>query len=249
MPQKVRVALIDDEPSCRDTLRAFLHADHPNIHIIGEAASIAEATDLIIQTSPDLLLLDVHLPDGSGFDILDRFPTPDFGVIFTTAYDDFALRAFRYSAIDYLLKPVDPDLLSEALDKVQTATSPNDRHRQYAQLRNNTATKSFGHITLNTGDGMIFVSTSEIIHLLAHGNYTYVYLPNGEKHLVNRSMKEFDEILPEPDFFRIHQSHLVNTERVRKFLKEDGGYLVMQDGAKLPIARRRKDELLRLLTS
>jgi len=214
---------------------------------VGEAGSIAEATALIAASSPDLLLLDVNLPDGTGFDVLDRFPKPDFNVIFTTAFDDYALRAFRYSAIDYLVKPVDPDLLAEALHRVQADTSITNRHRQFEQLKINTSTKTFGQMTLNTGDGLIFIQTNEIIHLIAEGNYTYVHLINGEKHLVNRSMKEFDDMLPELGFFRIHQSHLVNTAQIRKYLKEDGGFIVMQDGAKLPIARRRKEELLTLL--
>lgn len=247
MSATIRILLVDDEPPCRDTLRAFLRDDCPEAQVVGEAGSIAEAVPLMNQMAPDLILLDVELTDGTGFDLLDRFPRPDFRVIFTTAYDKFALRAFRYSAVDYLLKPVDPDLLQEAIRKANIHIPSAARYQQFEQLRHNAATGSFDRITLNTGDGLLFIQTTDILHLEANGNFTFAYLADGEKHLVSSNMKEFEEILPEPGFFRIHQSHLVNTSRVKKFLKEDGGYVVMQDGAKLPIARRRKEEFLREL--
>ena len=249
MPSATRILIVDDEPPCRDILRTFLQSDYPEVQIVGEAGTLEEATDLLKRSAPNLLLLDVNLPDGTGFELLDRFPEPEFRVIFTTAHDEFALRAFRYSAVDYLLKPVDPDLLSEAVRKAGAHIPSAAWHLQLAQLRHNTATGSFDRITLNTGDGLLFIRTSDILHLEANGNFTFAYLADGEKHLVSSNLKEFEEILPEPGFFRIHQSHLVNTTRVKKFLKEDGGYVIMQDGAKLPVARRRKDEFLRGLAS
>jgi two-component system LytT family response regulator len=249
MSAPIRIFLVDDEPLCRNTLRVFLRADCPEARIVGEAESLAEATELIPPAAPDLLLLDVQLSDGTGFDLLDRFPEPDFKVIFTTAHDEFALRAFRYSAIDYLLKPVDPDLLLEAVRKAAAHPSTVFQE-QIAQLRLNTTARSFDRITLNTGDGLLFIQTADIARLETNGNYTFAYLTNGERHLVSRNMKEFEEMLPEPAFFRINQSHLVNTARVRKFLKDDGGgYVVMHDGIKLPLARRRRDGFLVTLSN
>ncbi len=245
MPSTTRILIVDDEPPCRDILCAFLRSDYPEAQVVGEAGSLAQAIQMVAQANPNLILLDVDLTDGTGFDLLDRFPEPGFRVIFTTAHDEFALRAFRYSAVDYLLKPVDPDLLLEAVRKAETHMPSAAWHLQLAQLRHNTTTGSFDRITLNTGDGLLFIRTSDILHLEANGNFTFAYLADGEKHLVSSNLKEFEEILPEPGFFRIHQSHLVNTSRVKKFLKEDGGYVIMQDGAKLPVARRRKDEFLR----
>lgn len=203
------------------------------------------AFPLILKTEPDLILLDIHLEDGTGFELIDQFSAPRFKVIFTTAHDEFAVRAFRYSAIDYLLKPVDPDLLRDAVKRAET--SAHSQEKQLEVLRHNTSTRQFDRITLNTGDGLVFIQTADILHIEANGNYSFAYLSDGEKHLVNSTMKDFEEILPEPAFFRIHQSHLVNTGRVKKYLKDDGGYVVMPDGAKLPLARRRKEEFLREL--
>jgi two-component system, LytTR family, response regulator len=245
MTGPLRIFIVDDEPSCRNTLRSFLQDDFPEAIIAGEAGSIEKAVPLIKQTGPDLLLLDVHLEDGTGFDLLDCFSPPKFKVIFTTAHDEFALRAFRYSAIDYLLKPVDPDLFLEAVRRIETNLHPQEQ--QLALLKLNAASRQFDRIALNTGDGLIFIQTADILHLEANGNYTFAYLSDGEKHLVNCTMKDFEEMLPEPAFFRIHQSHLVNTGKVKKYLKDDGGYVVMPDGAKLPLARRRKEEFLREL--
>ncbi len=245
MPEPIRILLIDDEPSCRNTLRSFLDDDFREAVITGEAGSLDAATALIEREGPDLIFLDIHLEDGTGFDLLDRFPKPKFKVIFTTAHDEFAVKAFRYSAIDYLLKPVDPDLFLEAVQRAEART--HSQEKQLAVLKHNNATRQFDRITLNTGDGMIFIQTSDILHLEANGNYTFAYLADGEKHLVNCTMKDFEEMLPEPVFFRIHQSHLVNTGKVKKYIKDDGGYVVMPDGAKLPLARRRKEEFLREL--
>ena len=241
----LRILIIDDEPSCRSVLRSFLRECCPEARIVGEAASVAAAVELINSALPDLLLLDISLPDGTGFDLLDHFPQPDFRVIFTTGHDEFALKAFRYSAIDYLLKPIDPDLLAEAMHKIDMQAPSSSWHLQLAQLRHQNASHNFDRIALNTGDGILFIQTSDILHLEANGNFTHVHLADGEKHLVSNNLKMFEEILPEPGFFRIHQSYLVNTSRIKKFLKEDGGFVLMQDGAKLPIARRRKDDFLR----
>jgi len=245
MSAPIRILLVDDEPACRNTLRSFLRDDFPEAIIAGEAGSLEAAYPLILKTEPDLILLDIHLEDGTGFELLDRFTSPQFKVIFTTAHDEFAVRAFRYSAIDYLLKPVDPDLLLEAVKRAEAST--HSQEKQLEVLKHNTTTRQFDRITLNTGDGLLFIQTADILHLEANGNYAFAYLADGEKHLVNCNMKDFEEMLPEPAFFRIHQSHLVNTSRVKKYLKDDGGYVVMPDGAKLPLARRRKEEFLREL--
>ncbi len=243
----VRILLIDDEPPCRDALRIFLRTGCPEARIIGEASSLAEAAHLLAETSPDLLLLDVDLGDGTGFDLLDRFPQPAFKVIFTTAHDEFALRAFRYSALDYLLKPVDPEELVAAVRKAAASGDAAQQHRQIEQLRHNTSTRRFDRITLNTGDGLLFVGIEEIMRLEAQGNYSFVFLENGERHLAAQSLAGFEEMLPTPLFFRAHQSHMVNTKFVRKLAKEDGDNLLMTDKALIPLARRRKEDFVEMM--
>ena len=241
MQPTLRIFLVDDEPPCREALRAFLQAGCPEAVLVGEAASVTEAAALLPEAAPDLLLLDVQLVDGTGFDLLDRFPKPGFRVIFTTAFDEFALRAFKYSAVDYLLKPVDPEDLIAAVRRAELPGDPAVYQRQLEQLRHNTATRTFDRITLNTGDGLLFTRPDEMVRLEARGNYTLVFLENGERHLAAQPLIVFEEILPCPPFFRAHQSHLVNTGFVRKLAREDGDSLVMVDKSVVPLARRRKE--------
>jgi two-component system LytT family response regulator len=208
---------------------------------------VAEAERLIKASPPDLLLLDVQMDDGTGFDLLDRFTSWNFSVIFITAHDEFAVRAFRYHAIDYLLKPVVPEDLIVAVQNARNNSDLKMRQQQIAQLLDTTATKSFDRITLMTNNGLVFAETQDILRLETYGNYCFVFLSNSERHLISRNLKDFEDILPETTFFRVHQSHIVNMSCVRKFIKDDGGYTVMTDGSKIPVARRRKEEFLNLL--
>lgn len=242
-----KIIIVDDEAACRAIIRRFLAMQGPDVQILGEASSVGEGEQLLREKKPDLLLLDVQMEDGTGFDLLDRFPKLTFNVVFTTAHDDFAIRAFRYHAIDYLLKPVDPDELATAIRKAREHQDLKTFQGQIAELVRTAADKIFDRITLPTGEGPVFARTNDLVRMETYGNYTFVYLAGGERHLVSRNLKEFEEILPHPEFFRIHQSHLVNTAFVKKFLKEDGGYAVLQDGAKVPVSRRRKDAFLDVL--
>ncbi len=247
MPAPIRILIVDDEQPCREALRSFLRTGCHEASIIGEASSLAEATERVSQLSPDLILLDVDLGDGTGFDLLDRFPQPNFKVIFTTAHDEFALRAFRYSALDYLLKPIDPEELIAAVRKASVPGASSEYHRQIEQLRHNTSTQRFDRITLNTGDGLLFIGTAEITRLEAQGNYSFVFLENGERHLAAQSLAGFQEMLPAPPFFRAHQSHMVNTKFVRKLAKDEGESLLMTDKSIIPLARRRKEAFIEVM--
>ncbi len=247
MPADIRILLVDDEAPCREALRIFLRTGCPEASIIGEASSLAEASEFLLGLSPDLILLDVDLGDGTGFDLLDRFPQPNFKVVFTTAHDEFALRAFRYSALDYLLKPVDPEELIAAVRKAVLPGESQEYHRQLNQLRHHTSTHRFDRITLNTGDGLLFIGTEEITRLEAQGNYSFVFLENGERHLAAQSLTGFEEMLPAPPFFRAHQSHIVNTKFVRKLTKDEGESLMMTDKSIIPLARRRKEAFMGIM--
>lgn len=242
-----QIMIVDDEPAARGALRNLLHANCPDVFITGEAGSVGEALQLLEKKSPDLLLLDVEMEDGTGFDLLDRISKLRFNVVFTTAHNDFAIRAFRYNAIDYLLKPVDPDELATAVQKARQTRTYEVLERQIANLLTTTSEKLFDRITLYTGDGPVFAKTNDITRIESYGNYTFVYLAAGERCLVSRNLKEFEEMLPAPQFFRLHQSHLVNIAFVKKFLKEEGGYALMHDGSKIPVSRRRKDAFLEAL--
>jgi two-component system LytT family response regulator len=242
----IRTFIVDDEPDGRANIKSFLAMYFPDMVVAGEASSVSEAITTI---PPDinLLFLDIQLPDGTGFDILDRLPSLTFNVIFTTAHDGFAIRAFRYNAVDYLLKPIDPDEFQQAVQKTQDHINLEVVRKQLTQLINTANTNNFDRITLNTSDGHVFAHTRDITRIETYGNYTFVYLAAGDRLLVSRNMKEFEEMLPEPDFFRVHQSHIVNTGFVQKVTKEDGDHAVMTDGIKIPVSRRRKEEFLNIV--
>lgn len=241
-----RIAIIDDESDARISLRIMLNSLCPDVEICGEADSVASAFLLIRQTQPHGILLDISMEDGTGFDLLDKFPRPDFQVIFTTAHDEFALRAFRYHALDYLLKPINPVELAETIDRVKL-TQPEDYSTKINNLLESTRTQQLDRITLTSLEGLIFLRLSQIVHLESDGSYTTFHLLNQERHLIARPMKDFEELLPEEEFFKLHQSHIVNLSFVKKILREDGGYALMEAGKKIPIARRRKDAFLEVM--
>ncbi len=238
-----RIAIIDDEPDARQALRTMLTMLCPDVEICGEAHSVEHAYALIRQTQPQGILLDISMEDGTGFDLLDKFSKPGFQVVFTTAHDEFALKAFRYHALDYLLKPIDPAALAQAMDRIEM-TAPDDFPTRISSLLESVRSRQLTKITLSSQEGMIFLQLDQIVHLESEGSYTTFYLMNRERHLIVRPMKDFETLLPADTFFRLHQSHIVNLNFVSKILREDGGYALLADGFKVPIARRRKDEFL-----
>jgi len=241
-----RAFIVDDEPDGRENIKSFLDRDFPEFTVVGEAASVQEAITKIPTARIDLLFLDIELEDGSGFDLLDKLKQVNFNVIFTTAHDEFAIRAFRYNALDYLLKPIDPDDFTQAINKAKEYNL-DILQRQLTQLIHSAQGKTFDQITLNTSAGHVFMNTKDISRIETYGNYCFVYLIEGDRLLVSRNLKEFEEMLPEPDFFRVHQSHIVNTSHVRKIIKEDGDQVLMSDGARIPVSRRRKEEFLNIV--
>lgn len=241
-----RIAIIDDELDARQVIRTLLETFCPEVEICGEADSVENAYMLIRQTQPDAILLDISMDDGSGFDLLDKFKQPSFKVIFTTAHDEFALKAFRYHAMDYLLKPIKPVELVQAIDLVKSENTE-DYQTKISNLLDSTRTKKFDKITLTSQEGTSFVNIDQIVYLESDGSYTTFYLINKEKYLITKPMKEFEELLSEHDFFRLHQSYIVHLPFVKKVLREDGGYVLMEGDFKVPIARRRKEEFFELL--
>lgn len=241
-----RIAIIDDEPDARQMLRTLIDTLCPDVEACGEADSVESAYILIRQTQPHGILLDISMEDGTGFDLLEKFPHPTFQAIFTTAHDEFALKAFRYHALDYLLKPINPVELAQAIDRVKV-TPPEDYSARINNLLESAQNGQLNKITLSSQEGMAFLRLDQIVRLESDGSYTTFHLLNQERHVVSRPMKEFEELLPDDEFFKLHQSHLVNLAFVKKILREDGGYALMEDGYKAPIARRRKEEFLEVM--
>lgn len=243
-----RIVIIDDEPDAIKIIRTFLTTFCPDLEIVGEAGDVPSGVSLIRHANPNLILLDIQLGNATGFDILNKFNQPNFRVIFITAHDQFALKAFQYNAMDYLLKPIDPDALIKAVDKVKKLI-----HRdflfdqQLGNLLQNIRAKTFDKITLSTSEGLVFVDLENILYLKSDINYTQFVINGGEKILVSKPLKDFEALLPKDSFFRIHQSYLVNIRYVNKVLKEDGGYALLENGTQIPISRRKKEAFLNLL--
>lgn len=243
----ISAIIIDDEPTARATLRSLLQAVYPALSIIDEADGVTSGLELLRGLRPDVLLLDVQLRDGTGFDLLDQLPDLDYHLIFVTAYEEFAIRAFRYHALDYLIKPIDPDELLAVCRKLEKERENKLTDHRLRLLLESLQSGQIENLALSTSEGMIYLKLKEIVRLESEGNYTFFHTDRREKVIVSRGLKEFEDILPSALFFRTHQSHIVNLREVRKVLREDGGYALMGDDAKVPIARRKKEDFLRRL--
>lgn len=240
------IVIVDDDSHTQQTIRTLLHELCPNVKIVGGAVNVQEGIALINATHPDAVLLNISMEVGSGFDLLDRMPDHTYKVIFITAYDKFAIKAIRYNALDCLLKPIIPEELVAAIEKLNKPAQKSD-NKQIPQLFDAHKKQSINRITLHTQDCLIFLNLDEIIRLEAKGSYTYFHLTDNRKHLISKPLNKFETLLPDELFYKIHQSHIVRTLCVRKVIKLDGGYAEMTDGSKIPIARRRKNEFLKSL--
>lgn len=241
---KHTVVVIDDEPNARQLLKDLVNMYCPQLKVIGEANGVKEGVKTIQELKPALVFLDVEMGDGQGFDLLDHFSKPDFKVIFTTAHQKFAIQAFKYYAIGFLLKPIDPDDLLATVEhalKKETVQGLDDLMEAFRQ---STSPKPIERIALSASDGITMLKLENIIRLESDQGYTTFYSTEGEKLLVSRSIGEFEESLPKELFFRVHVSHMVNLNFVKKYIKEDGGYLILENGDQIPLARRRKEEFL-----
>jgi two-component system, LytTR family, response regulator len=245
----MRAVIIDDEKKARETIRSIIELYCPDVDLIGEADSVKTGIELINTQKPEIVFLDINLNDGSGFDLLKKVNSINFKTIFITAYEDHALKAFKFSALDYILKPVDPDDLTAAVEKAKSFQQHDNMNLKLETFISNmeNITRDIKKIVLKTSDSIHVVNINEIVRCEADGNYTVFMLAGGKKILVSNTLKEYDEMLSPFQFFRVHQSHLVNIDFISSFEKKDGGYLVMKDKSIVPVSIRKKEPLLRLL--
>jgi two-component system LytT family response regulator len=246
----MRIVLIDDDANIRENLRTLVSIYSPESNIIGEADGVASGLECLRKLHPDLLLLDVEMKDGTGFDLLAEYGELDFKVIFVTGHDAYAIKAFKYSAIDYVLKPVDPEDLAKAINKAGSVVDENELNLKIANLlqnkRNNSANKT---IVLKDAESVYLVYIKDIIRCESETNYTKFFLQDGRKIMVSKTLKEFDSLLEEHSFFRAHQSHLINLLHFDHYDKKDGGTVFMKDGSTLPVAIRKKESLMSALAN
>jgi two-component system, LytTR family, response regulator len=241
--------LIDDESHARESLSKMLSLNCPDVLVLDTASSADEAFLKINKLKPDLLFLDVEMPNGTGFDLLTRFPKPNFKVIFVTGFDQYALNAIKFSALDYLLKPINAKELVEAVDKANNQLSNKndlgDLKNLLSTLQNPRSRKN--KLAVPTQQGLEMIEIQEIIRCEAANGYTIIHVQDGKPLLSSRDLKTYQELLEDYDFFRIHDSHLIAHFHVQKVLNEDGGVVVLPNEIKLPIARRRKSDFLEWL--
>jgi two-component system LytT family response regulator len=250
MPASIKALIVDDEFQSRNLLSKLILDLAPDINIVGQASSVDEAFVSINDLQPNLLFLDVMLNEATGFDLLKKLNEIKFEIIFTTAHNEFALKAFRFNAIDYLLKPIDLDELqiaiNKAKDKLQLRQFTSREHLEnlYQTLNNpNAAGKK---IAIPTSDGFMLQPVDEIIYCQAIGNYTQFYLMGGKKLLSSYTLKQYDEMLGDFNFFRAHKSFLINLEHVQQYKKGEGGSVIMSDGMEVEISRRNKESFVQL---
>lgn len=248
MDDKIYSLIIDDESGNRENLRRMLNLHCPQIIVQGECSSVKEARECISTLSPQLLFLDICMADGTGFDLLESLAGLSVEVIFITAFDQYAIQAIRFSALDYLLKPIDTKELINAVGKaVQIIKTKQLNHRMQNLLQNSLRLDKKKRLALSVADKIEFIEISDIIRCEADNNYTTFYLKSGDKLIVSRTLKEYDELLTPYNFLRVHQSHLINLDEIKSFIKNDGGYLVMNDGSSVSISRQRRNEVMEIL--
>ena len=243
----IRTVIVDDEPIIRCDVEAMLQA-HADIKVVGTCGSVADATVLIATLLPDLVLLDVQLSDGNGFDIISALPPMNYTVIFITAFDKHAIRAIRVGALDYLLKPLDEQELATSLDKVRRKM-PEQHTAEQIKLAKATLAKGGSEdgdsIALRTQQSVQLVPYTTIIYCEGDGNYTTFYLKDGRKIVVSKPLKEYEDLLPPQLFIRTHQSYMANKQFINRYDRE--GSLLLLDGREIPVSTRKKEQVLAAL--
>ncbi len=242
-----KVLIVDDEVRTRSLLANMLSHNSENLKVYSDGESVATAIASIEQQNPDIVLLDIQLPDGSGFDILDRLDDRDFQVIFITAHEEYAIRAIKSSALDYILKPVDEEELNNAIYKaVNRIKGQLDQSTHYDALLNNIE-KDNKKIVLRTLESLYIFDVEDIVRCQSSGNYTNFYINDDREIIVSKPLKEYEEALAYRWFVRCHRSHIINMDYVDRFDKNDGGAIIMRDGTKVPLSRSFRERFFEAL--
>lgn len=245
----LKVVIVEDEPLSRETLKSLLTDFCQDVEIVGTAGNVEEAVQLLNNISPDVVFLDIELQTGSGFNVLSQLTDRDFEVIFTTAFEQYAIKAIKFSSLDYLLKPIDIEELQEAVEKAkQTLESKNsfDENNRLSSLLKNLEEKSEvkKKICLSTSDGLEFIEVKDIKYCEANGSYTNFYIQPDLKIMVSKNLKEYENLLDNSQFMRVHNSFLINLNEVKKYVKSEGGYILMKDDKQIAISSGKKEEFL-----
>jgi two-component system LytT family response regulator len=245
-----KAIIVDDELGARESLAKMLEKNCKNIQVVAKADSMMNAFVEITNHQPDLVFLDIEMSNGNAFDLLEKFREINFNIIFVTAYDHYAIKAIKFSAIDYILKPIDPEELIKAVARFESQhESKNSLDKKFKTLLSNVKPENkLKKVGIPDGDGLVFINLSDIIRCDSDGNYTYFLLTTGKKIVASRTLGEYEQMFADDNFFRVHRSHLINLEHVKKYIKGEGGYVVMSDNSQVEVSRRNKNEFLERLS-
>jgi len=244
----IKAIIVDDEPYCCEALSILLERYCPQVEVAGVYHSGQDALESIQQLRPQLLFLDIEMPRMNGFELLEKVKEVSFELIFTTSYDQYAIKAIRFSALDYLLKPIDREELQRSVMKVgQRLQYPSPQQIEILFQKLQSPAHLLNKIAIPTMEGLQMVTVDHIIHCASDSNYTILSLKSQQKVIASRTLKEIEELLEEYSFLRVHHSNLVNLNEVHKYVKGEGGYLVMSDGSSINVSRSRKEGLLKKL--
>lgn len=245
-----KAVIVDDELGARESLAKMLEKNCKNIEVVAKADNMMNAFVEITNHQPDLVFLDIEMSNGNAFDLLEKFKQINFNIIFVTAYDHYAIKAIKFSAIDYILKPIDPEELVKAVSRFESQhENKSSLDKKFKTLLSNVKPENkLKKVGIPDGDGLIFINLSDIIRCDSDGNYTYFLLTTGKKIVASRTLGEYEQMFADDNFFRIHRSHLINLEHVKKYIKGEGGYVVMSDNSQVEVSRRNKNEFLERLS-
>jgi len=239
--------IIDDEPRGRHALREKLKDYCPGVGVAGEASGGEEGLRMIQELNPEIVFLDIEMPRMNGFEMLQRLPYKNFHLIFTTAYDQYAIRAIKFAAFDYLLKPVDIEELKQAMERVKKEKNTNTSGRLEVLEHNLLRKDTLGKIAISTLEGVLFLNLSDIVHIEAQSNYSIFHFNGRPKLTASKTLKEIEELLPAANFFRTHHSYIINLQYIKRYIKGDGGQVEMQNGHFVDVARRKKESFLKVI--
>ena len=240
--------IIDDELKGRIALKQKLLDHCPDIKLIGEADSGKQGIDLIESIHPDIVFLDIEMQGMDGFEMLKNISNKKFHIIFTTAYDHYAIKAIKFAAFDYLLKPVDIEELKEAIERINKNKLQAHTIKKLEVLEQHLfANSALNKIAIPTIDGLLFFNMSDIVYLEAHSNYTEIHFTNSQKLTASRTLKEFEEMLPADKFFRPHHSYIINLQYIKRYIRGDGGQIELQNGTVVSVSRKKKEEFLKVI--
>lgn len=245
----IKALIIEDETKSRELLQALVTNHCKGVEVVASADNVKAGVAAVNKYNPDLIFLDISMPDGTGFDLLEKISPLHSDIIFTTATDKYAIKAIKYSALDYLLKPIDAEELKQAVERLAGKKSKANTVENLAHLLQNLkqGNDSYQKITIPTSTSHEIILIKDIIRCEADGSYTTFHLTGNRKLMASGSLKHYEDLLPVNTFMRIHHHHLINTNQVVRYLKADGGYAVMSDGSQIEISRRKKEEFLAAL--